>query len=471
MTTHREQHQRTRGQGLGGQDVIVSGSSSAPSARRLDTTEGIFWVYEQHGAFRAAHTAVIEGELSEELLQQALLRLQARQPKLRMLIRGGVSELQFVQTSIAATVAWVRRGVPQAQWAREAERELNGPGFPADALPWRVGLLLGSAPQGPHAVVLVLHHSLTDGLGTLRILNDLLRSCAEVAAGTVEPPPEPPEAPTLDACLAEGTGRRELLRHRARNVLQRFSKQKAQLLPFEGVAMPSERRTGVLLRDVEPEIFRALHRRAREARVSINGVLTVLALDAVHSILGVRGELAVSTQVSLRTRCRPQILPAHVGVYVSNVVTRHALEDRRGLWERAAEIAEAVQRPLEARTPQIALRAGRGRLAALERSVAMQVADAQSQGRVGALSLSNRGPVPVEDAGPFVLRALYSPAGVHAVGPCLQLSFGTVCDRLCCTFSYPRPLLRERTVNAIAHALTTRIIAAADAGTQERRAS
>lgn len=441
------------------EDLLVGGSR-AEVRRALDTTEAIFEVFGRFEAYQTAHTAVVEGPLTATILAEALRRTQARHPSLRVRIEGG----RFVAGPVVGGPAWVGAAVDAETIRAEAERSLHRPLGAEGELPWRVGFLRGAAPEGPHALILNVHHSLTDGLGSLRILSDLLTYCSEVVSGVPFgqglPAREP--FPPLDDVLAPHPTAAQLLSHRARNVLRRLGAGAAASplpLAFERTAPAAERRTGIVFGEVPKESFAALHREARKHAASLNGVLSALALDALGK-LSPHADTTLSTQVSLRSRCAPAAPVEHVGCFVSNVTTRHPLRDLRPLWVRAKELSAAVQARLDSNEAQIALRAGRGRTEALAASMRAVEADDGAQGRVGALSISNRGPVPRVDFGQFRLRALYSPASLHRIGPQLQLSLGTVDDVLCCTVSHPMPVVSERTARAFLEFFVAEVAAA-----------
>jgi hypothetical protein len=130
--------------------------------------------------------------------------------------------------------------------------------------------------------------------------------------------------------------------------------------------------------------------------------------------------------------------------------------DARPFWTRAEEIHAELSRRLARHEPQASVAARRGRIPTLDRQMGALAADHELQGRFGALRITNRGAL-APTPGRFQVRALYAPAAVHVLGPSLHLSFATVSDALCCTLTYPRPLVSERTATAFLRELSARL--------------
>lgn len=427
----------------------------AEVVRPLDTIEAIFATLARYQAFQSAHLAVIEGPLDEALLTRALQRVQRRHPILNARIETDSHGYRFVPGPVVEAPWKVARGVHPIERPRHVEEALNTPITDEDPLPWRVALL--QAPEGirTHALILSAHHALMDGVGSLRVLEDLLGACADVLGGV--PDREAPLAPLppMDPRIHSPT-MREWLRHKARG-LRPLRQRRAPSYPFDGAAAPQVRRTGVVLLEVPPESLTRLLAESRRRGVTLNGVLTAVAVDSLTALFGDRGAVAISTQVNVRAHCVPEVPPTHVGCFVTDVVTEHSPHDRRDLWLRAREASAEIHLRAKSRAPLVAVAAGRGRVGALDRSTAVLAADHELQGRMGLLSMSNRGLIRTRPHGPFQLRALYSPASLHVVGPLLQLSFGSIDGTLYCALSHPRPLVSDRTARAFVHDFSQRL--------------
>lgn len=190
--------------------------------------------------------------------------------------------------------------------------------LPRDLPLWRA-VVVGRGGGEAVAVVLVLHHVLTDGIGGLAVLDRL------VDGG--EPATRPPGGPR-----AAGPGIRDLLSDRAReltrsvrslpSMLSRLRHGREELGPRRGRRAPTtslnqptgwRRRIAAVTVDLE-----GVHLAARQQGATVNDVVLVAVTDAMAEVLRARGErvpeLVVSVPVSARRHSTGGSLGNQVGV-------------------------------------------------------------------------------------------------------------------------------------------------------------
>jgi len=429
--------------------------------RPLDTNEWLFSLYNELGAYLTATAAVVEGPLTEPLLREAMARVQDRHPLLRSRISGGQGRPRWVPAAgDEVTLRIVDVDVDDvASLERLTEDDLHQPYDPARAPLWRCTWARRPG-DGPHLLVVGMHHAVADGLSGLNIFTDLVATCGALHKGTPLPP-NLPAGPPLDAVLGETT-----LGQRARGSLQRLRdvlSPPSPVPPLEATAPPERRRTRVLFREVPPGALAALLARARKEGATIAGALTSAFLEAARAHLGPVKRVAMNNPVNLRGKA---ISREQVGTFAGNVSTTHVLEGPSPFWPVARHASRQLQGEVRRGAALVGARWNRRRVASLAGALRQAYGDPEGAGREGFLSLSSRGTWPDPSAGPFHVRALYPATSNHGLGNHFQASCGTVGGTLFCSLVYVEPLHSEATGRAVADTFLASLVRESGAATE-----
>jgi len=414
--------------------------------RPLDTNEWLFALYNDLGAYRTAMAAVVEGPLTEPLLREAMARVQDRHPILRSRIAGGLEKPHWVPAKGREVTLRVLESSPTTSLEHLTEDDLQQPYDPAREPLWRCTWARRPG-NGPHLLVVGMHHSVADGLSGLNIFTDLVATCGSIQEGT-PPLPNLPAGQPLDAVLGETT-----LAQRVRGSIQRlrdaFSPRPSPPPPLEAGAPPERRRTRVLFRELPRGALTGLLARSRAEKATIAGALTAAFLDACRTQLRPVECVVLHHPVNLRGKAIPR---EQVGTFAGNVSTTHVFRGPTPFWQVARHASRQLHEQVRSGSALVGARWNRGRVATVADDLRWLQADPVSSGREGFLSMSSRGTWPDPSAGPFHVRALYPATSNHGLGNQFQSSCGTVGDSLFCSVVYVQPLHSEGTGRAVADA-------------------
>ena len=423
--------------------------------RPLDATEGIFNAFHRVGSFLPVQAVTFRGRLSDDQALQALVRLQARHSLLRTRIAGSAAQPVFVtaeaRPELRAVAASAVGGIRGA-----LEQAING-GLPQDAaLPWYGMLVRAGDAEAPHALVLVIHHSLADGMSVARLVFEWLGEAAALSRGDLVAQPPVPETPPLDAVLP-GSDFWQRARHKAGRLAGLFAARFGTefALPIDRPAAPEERRTSLLLGEIGPGQVEALRERCRLEDASITGALSTAVVDAVRAAYRIDGPFPISTLVSTRRFGNPPLADDALGCYAANVLTEHAA--RGGFWERARKATGALRRGIARGDWSAGLQATRGHYHELEQRMLALARDPRWLGRLGPVAFSNRGLLRTPDLRPFELDGICSGTPNHVVGANLAVSAAAVNGRIHYSVLFPTPLTSEVKASAISRGIADAI--------------
>ena len=154
--------------------TVHGDTTGAQMHRRLGSFEHLLWLVDQWTPRHFIFVSRIEGApIGVDDLRFALLQAQLRHPILRTAIkenRDGIPEFIPSDAPIRLRVVqWTDR----TQWLHEVEAQLGIPFEREDQPLVRVSLVQG---DGTSELILVIHHSIGDGLSAALLVRDLLES-------------------------------------------------------------------------------------------------------------------------------------------------------------------------------------------------------------------------------------------------------------------------------------------------------
>ena len=403
-----------------GDDCVRANSTSSVEGiwRPLDTSEALFAAFNEEGAFLTAGALKVHGPLTETLLLQALAHVENRHPLLRARIIACGDLLYWSEGPTTFPHISIVDRIPPGGIEALTEVELHRAYAATEQRLWRCTWIPISRDH--HWIILALHHAVADGISGMVIVRDLLATCSALV-GVGKLPPELPAGRPLDEVLPS-VPRVALLRHRARRLRSRLLGP-LPILPIERTAPPEQRRTGVIFGSVPGDVMLPLRAGARSCGATINGVLAAALLELVRQTLGPLPIVPITHSASMRGAAIPR---EQVGCFTSNVVTLHSLRTRWPFWREAQSATEQLHRALARGDAAAAVLAARGKVASAAAAMRAAIEDRRTAGRVGAISIANRGLASDFSAGPFRVSAWYPATSNHTFGNSLQVSCATV---------------------------------------------
>jgi hypothetical protein len=150
--------------------------------RPLGSLEHLLWLMDQSHPVHFAMIAEVEGDASPRAWRQALDRVQARRPLLRVSIDeapAGMPEFRREEDS-PIPLRIVEDDDPSSRWKIEVGEELATPFNPSEAPLARAVLIQGRRDA---AFILIAHHSIADGMSLAFAIRDTLHALAGALSG------------------------------------------------------------------------------------------------------------------------------------------------------------------------------------------------------------------------------------------------------------------------------------------------
>jgi hypothetical protein len=144
------------------------------SARRLGALEELFWLYDQTSPMHFAVTAEIEGLTDVDDWQRALSDLQRRHPMMAL----GIDPMTRSFRQVADAPIPLRVISEETNWIDELRREIATPFLAAGAPLIRAALMHRTDRA---ILILIAHHSISDGLSLTLAVHDLLQLLSGVS--------------------------------------------------------------------------------------------------------------------------------------------------------------------------------------------------------------------------------------------------------------------------------------------------
>ena len=333
-------------------------------------------------------------------------------------------------------------------WTRVAEQEMHKD---FDKYLWRTTFLHSEGKDEHHEILMVFHHSITDGVSFSGFANDLLTYCDELSKGNSKPKLKsliPLLPPVEDLLFKPG----EKLDEKDSTDQEEPS---LTAWPFQAFEELPKRRTRHIFRVIDQETLLAVRTKAKSENASINGALTASLLLASSDALNIdraeKQQALVGSAVNLRNFCEPPISPDYFGCFANMVFTTHPIHESLSFWDVARQCHEEVKNEINTRHAQGFLDADfdKNSLAA---SMIKEVSD-MNQTREFAVGpcISNLGVLKFpEKYGPFELKEMYfNTTQVSAHFMC-YLYLITLHNKAYFSLSYTFPLISEKSAEAIA---------------------
>lgn len=329
--------------------------AQAPIERPLGPTEDMYWRFDAYSPLNFGVIARLRGPLELETLRRAMAALQGRHPLLRVHVACDDKGVPWFREGARAIPLEVVEAGPEATWQR-LEETLN---TSIDTVhgPMLRFLLLRHAPDDA-TLMLVFHHSISDGRSATFLLRDLLQSLAQQARGdSADLVPLPPAGYYGDRIPPVDSGRG------MRRLEMAWKTLKASVFFLRGLGVPvglhtepeSEPRPHRILlepRFLEGESLRRTVERAKRERTTMQCVLNAALSLAVaeDSPPGPMQRIGCSQVIDIRARLKPPV-GEDCGLFASGTSSLHHVDASTRFWPFARDIREHMDQSLATPLP------------------------------------------------------------------------------------------------------------------------
>ncbi|MDM9384968.1 condensation domain-containing protein [Chlorogloeopsis sp. ULAP01] len=420
--------------------------------RKLGLVENLFKILNDLGSMIDVNVARIEGQLTPDILQQALNLVQKRHPMLQVHIVESSDGAYFNSEGTSKIPLHIINKQDENQWLEIAEDELHKK-FSASMEPLcRVTFLPSSTSNGTSEIIATFHHAVTDGMSCMRFFDDLLSYCQQITDGE-----DIDTVVTMELLLPlEKMLANNLPSHNQAEEAQEKSHREnhSPKLIIEEEASPSQRRTCLVTKILRKDITVLLKERCKQEKTTVHGALCAAMLLETAKIVFRYGnikniKLSCGSNVNLRKFCQPEVMDKHIGCFISGIEEIHCLEKDTHFWDLARECKLKINQSTNSKLPLFQV-SNADNFRKFNKDF-LNKASVHNMGRSTTTHISNRGQFNLpEKYGSFKLKELYFATGQHIVGTCFWLGVVTFHEHLFCTFAYVIPLVSVKTAKQFA---------------------
>ncbi len=416
--------------------------------RKLGRLENLFEIIHDLGGMIDVNVARIEGELTPDILQQALDLIQKRHPMLQVHIVKAEDGNYFQSEGTPKIPLQVIDKQSENQWIEIAEEQLHKK-FPGGTKPLcRVTFIRAAKSNDISEIIATFHHAIIDGMSCMNFINELLSYSHKIAdEQNISEIPTMKLLPPLEEMLNRNLISPNNLEEAEQKPVQEFPK--PQLI-IEAEAPPSQRRTNLVTRIFSKEMTLRLKERCKQEQTTIHGALCAAMLLGTAKIAFKDTSLSLScgSNVSLRKSCQPEITPESIGCFISIVEEIHTLEENTTFWDLARECKSKISNSISLGIP--IARFCNESLQYVNQDMIIQLSN-QNMGRKNTIEISNRGQFNLADKyGELKLKELYFATGQHWLGGSFWLGVVTFHEQLFCSFAHVVPLVSAKTAQLLA---------------------
>ncbi|NDJ25210.1 alcohol acetyltransferase [Nostoc sp. B(2019)] len=297
----------------------------------------------------------IKGELSEEIIKQALDIVKCRQPRLNSQIVCSKNGLYFQSDGTAKIALRVVDKLEAQQWQEVVYEEMNEEIDSSKGL-LRVVLVHVLSEKHISYLITTAHHAIADGLSCIQLHSEILTYCQKIVSGeAINPVTKLAPLPPTEELLPEGTkgfkGKINSLRFLLRLTVQKIW-HRPKTLGFEKYVPIAQRRCNIVHRQLDPKLTQQFVNRCRQENTTVNSALcAALMFTVAKKITKVnRKDVRVNclSYFDLRRHIQPVISDEQMGVLASSMMGFYTIHKNTSFWELARE----VKQKLEAGTKQ-----------------------------------------------------------------------------------------------------------------------
>ncbi len=300
------------------------------------------------GSYNVVTISRIKGNLSKEIVRQALDLIQSRHPRLNSRIVGTLDNLHFESGAdkIPLRVAYQK---DNEQWLEVVLEELNKPIQSDKGLARTV--LISLRGENISYLLTILHHAISDGLSTVQLHSEILTFCGKIAAGKIEddissllPLPDIQELmpKSMQGKVGAIKGILSLLRLKLKLLWYR-----PETMSFQKSVPIELRRCGMVYRKLNKQIITQLVELCRKEKTTVQGALCAALLFAAARIIRDDNKenlrLSCSSSIDLRKRLKPEVNRENLGILASAITSFHNLNINTSFWDLARDVRQQLE--------------------------------------------------------------------------------------------------------------------------------
>lgn len=420
--------------------------------RKLGLVENLFKILHDLGGMIDVNVVRISGELTPDILKQALDFLQQRHPMLQVHIVELSDGVYFESEGTTKIPLRVLEKQHENHCLEIAEEELHQR-FSGGVDPLcRLTFLRSSESNDMIDIIATFHHAITDGMSCMHFIHELLTYCQQVAESSlisevVTMPLLPPIENFVDRNSIRKNQQKEGVQQPGNEII------KPRLI-IEEDSSQEERRTRILFKSLTKENTICFINKCKQEKTTVHGALCAAMLFAVAKFVDSIDtndsiNLLYGSNVSLRKYCHPEINHEYIGCLISLLTIMHTLDRDISFWDLARECKLKLNEAID-KGVHIDKISG-DNLNHINKNVIIQMSEF-NMGRTDTFNVSNRGTYKfLDNYGIFQLKEVYFNTGIHIIGSCFWLGVATVNEQLFCSFAHVVPLLSSKTAQFLAN--------------------
>ena len=296
----------------------------------------------------------LRGPATVESFRKSILFLMDRHPSMRTALQGNIQEgFRFViqkTTSVASEAERQIRIVERKNdehWKNVVEDEFKIGIQNNSKILWRFTLIRSANEQSQHELLMLFHHSITDGRSMMLLCEELLGYWAEF--DTQETPKKKglPPLPAMDTFFSTLTG--------FDVKTPRPSQWSNNLIsyPFEVYTLLERRQMKFHYTSMDSNKVIRLRRRCRRENTTVNSIFCAVLLRQLNrhffemqGLRKARQSVAVETAVSLRPYLKSSVQLPATGFFNISIETHHILSDYSSIWDLARVYGKQLRQQL-----------------------------------------------------------------------------------------------------------------------------
>jgi hypothetical protein len=387
----------------------------------------------------------IKGPLHEEIVRQALDLIQCRHPHLNSRLIGSLDNLRF---DSERTQKIPLRVVNVESWQKIAVEELN------EKIDSHQGLMRAVLVQTSHEsninyLITAVHHAIIDGLSCIRLHQDILTYCQQIASGTqITQLPRLSALPPIDALLPKSMkGFKGFIKSRffLWKLMLKTLWYQPETLGFEKYVAVELRRCNLIHRQLNKTLTQRLSNVCKNKKTTVQAALCAAMLfttakKIVHLKKRTRVHVNCRSAVNLRRRLNPVISHEELGMLASVLPSFHTLQQNTSFWKVAREVRQELKSGL--RSGDIFTN-----VLMSEQMLKFRLARANK----ATVGITNMGKVNIPtNYGPFELESIHGATSMTAFGGTF-IAVVTICQgEMLINFVFSEPSISYKTMEVLA---------------------
>lgn len=316
--------------------------------RTLSVTEqAMELLNRQNGSFNVVTISRIKGEISEEILRQALDRIQSIHPLLSSRIVGTLDHLEFTKGTEKIPLYVVSQGKNES-WQDVVREELNKTIDSSNVL-LRCILLYKQSEINTSYLITTVHHAISDGLSCINLQSEILKCYQIIASGNSIDIDCVPALLPLEELLPKwmkgnkgvSKGKWFLLKSKLQMLLHKPERLKSEeIVPLES------RSCGMTHRFLEKDLTQKLIELCRQENTTVQGALCAAMLLAVANKIRMEKprniNVSCRSYIDLRRHLEPPISNDKMGILASSLTSLHNIKPQMSIWSLSREVTKNI---------------------------------------------------------------------------------------------------------------------------------